>query len=291
MLQEEQNNEPSTSDNEELKNNEFNVSKSELKKIETEKRIKRIHELMEFIDKANEEIQIYQEELWDLLKIQIKIPQKRERKVNKEKEKEKDIDKEKVDGNDIDNNKKEKKVVQLSSFDRFFKPKINKEQSDTLPQKQRPRAISFEECVKKDRMDNFEIIDIFQINGIQHEFVRDCLEKCDTNGDMKLFKRIFIKNIPKEEQILRFTGGKNYQVKRNDMWIDDLNGNYIKHVIRKIFENSYMVANDYDYYSQKNIDQFLINQEHITQFDDDKYIEKLMGLITSSIDIKDNNFK
>ena len=59
------------SENEQDKNN---LSKSELKRIETEKRVKRIHELMELIDKANEEIQFYQDELWDLLKTQIKLP-------------------------------------------------------------------------------------------------------------------------------------------------------------------------------------------------------------------------
>ncbi len=280
------------------------ISKTELKRVETEKRIKRIHELMELIDKANEEIQFYQEELWDLLKTQIKLPQKRERKVRnkddenenknenkKEKEKEKDISK------------------KISPFDRFFKPKeaesevqlefiknndieqnIILQRVDSI-KKQRARAVSYDDLdksVKKKKIEHFEVTDIYQIEGIEHDFVRECLEKCDTNGDIRLFRRLFIKNIPKDQQLLRYFGGKNYQVKRNDLWIDDLNGIYIKSVLSKIYEKSYIVVNELDHY-KANIDQFLINQDHITQFDDDKYMEKLMAQITSIIDVKNKN--
>jgi hypothetical protein len=266
------------SDNEENKNN---LSKTEIKKIETEKRIKRIHELMQLIDKANEEIHIYQDELWDLLKTQIKLPNKRERKIKDKNEKDKN-----ENNNNNNENNIEKVEKKPSPFDRFFKPVIkNNEPSPIIQKKPRPRAISFDDNTKKDRIDNFEYIDIFQINGIEPEFVRECLEKSDINGDLKLFRRIFIKNIPKDQQLLRYTGGKNYMTKRNDMWIDDLNANYIKHVLCKIYQNSYMSVNDLEHYNG-NIDQFLINQDHISLFDDDKYIEKLLTSVTSIIDIK-----
>ncbi len=299
-----------TIDNEESKETDKNnLSKSELKRLETEKRIKRIHELMELIDKANEEIENYQDELWDLLKTQIKLPnkQKRERKVRAER-----ADDDEVETGDENNGKKkekkEKEVKDLSkkisSFDRFFKPPViqevnHNEDENAISQtisltkvdsikKQRARAVSYDEIdknVKKKKIEHFEVTDIFQIEGIEPEFVRECLEKCDITGDIRLFRRLFIKNIPKDQQIVRFLGGKNYQVKRNDLWIEDLNGIYIKSVLARIYEKSYIVVNELDHYNG-NIDQFLINQDHITQFDDDKYMEKLMSQISTIIDIK-----
>jgi hypothetical protein len=124
-------------------------------------------------------------------------------------------------------------------------------------------------------LENFEITDIFQLKDIDIDFVRECLEKCDIAGDIKLFRRIFTKGIPKDHQLLRYLGGKNYQTKRNGLWIDDLNAGYIKHVIVKIFEQSYLSVNDLEHYGD-NIDRFLMNQEHINSFNDDKYIEKMI---------------
>ena len=284
------------------------ISKSELKRIETEKRVKRTHELMELIDKANEEIQFYQDELWDLLKLQIKLPnkQKRERKVRTHDSNEVgDNEMGENDGEAVENNNKKKREQKdiskkISPFDRFFKPVIKevdefKEISENITlikvdsiKKQRARAVSYDDSdksIKKKKIEHFEVTDIFQIEYIEPEFVRECLEKCDITGDIKLFRKLFIKNIPKDQHIVRYLGGKNYEVKRNNLWIDDLNGNYIKNVLSKIFEKSYIVVNELEHYNG-NIDQFLINQDHITQFDDDKYMEKLMSQITSIIDIK-----
>jgi hypothetical protein len=42
----------------------------------------------------------------------------------------------------------------------------------------------------------------------------------------------------------------------------------------------------FDQINDVYVDQFLINQDHITQFDDDKYMEKLMSQISTIIDIK-----
>ncbi len=282
-----------------------NLSKTELKRLENEKRIKRIHELMELIDKTNEEMENYQDELWDLLKTQIKLPnkQKRERKPRIERNEEE----EEVTGDEgkkKEKKEKEKEVKDISKkispFDRFFKPQViekpqvDQEISETITltkvdsiKKQRARAVSYDDLdknIKKKKIDHFEVTDIYQIEGIEPEFVRECLEKCDITGDIRLFRRLFIKNIPKEQQIVRFLGGKNYQVKRNDLWIED-NGNYIKSVLSKIFEKSYIIVNELDHYNG-NIDQFLINQDHITQFDDDKYMEKLLSQISTIIDIK-----
>jgi hypothetical protein len=299
------------------------LSKSELRKIENEKRNKRINELMTLIDKTSLELNSYQNELWDLLKT-ITSPQTQQ-KPKKERIKDIDIDAEGDSGKDSgkerrNRSRSENKRVQeqgqnqvqsednskkKSGFERFFKPsiEINLEAIDELQKpistpnstsnsvkKQRARAVSYDEVeqnIKKKRLENFEVVDIYQLEGVEVPFVRECLEKCDINGDIKLFRKLFIKNIPKDEQIIRFLGGKNYQTKRNGLWIDDPNAIYIKYVISKILEKSYMIANDLEHYGS-NIDQFVINQDHITQLDDDKYIEKLILQINTIIDIKNN---
>ena len=154
------------------------------------------------------------------------------------------------------------------------------------PVRRRARAVSFDETQKKARMENFEICDIFELKGIEPEFVRECLEKCDVTGDVKLFRQLFIKNVPKEQQILRFVGNKNYQCRRNGLWIDDHNGNYVRHVIRKIFEKSYLAVNELDHYDGK-VDQFFANSEHILEISSgDKYMDSLMSHINQIVDIK-----
>ncbi len=294
-------------------------SKAELKRIEAEKRIKRIHELFDLIEKDQEELkkfqnelESHQNELTELVKAQIaagQVRQKRDRKA-------KDVDEECGNNSEKDakegkerrererkerREKEEKKeeVVEKKppgAFSKFFftppppppppvEPVFAPSSATPSPIKRRARAVSYDEMDKKTRLENFEIADIFQLKNIDVDLVRECLEKCDVTGDIKLFRRIFTTGIPKDKQLLRYLGGKNYQTKRNGLWIDDLNASYMKHVIKKIFEQSYTIVNDLEHYGE-NIDRFLMNQEHINSFNDDKYIEKLMGQITNIIDIK-----
>jgi hypothetical protein len=289
------------------------LTKYELKRLEAEKRVKRINELMELIQKINEEIhlkneevKVHQTELQELLKVQIALPpmrQKREKRV-------KEVDSQEEEGTasgtrrreKVEKEKEEEPKKQLGTFSKFFfTPPPPPPPIEVLPTpspspspfspggsgsgKRRARAVSYDEVDKKVRLENFEITDIFQLKNIDVDFVRECLEKCDVTGDIKLFRRIFTKGIPKDQQLLRYLGGKNYQTKRNGLWIDDMNAGYIKHVLMKIFEQSYMYANDFEHYGE-NIDRFLMNQEHINSFNDDKYIEKLMAQITNIVDIK-----
>lgn len=273
------------------------LSKYEMKKMETEKRVKRIHELIELVQKTSDELHEYQNELVDLLKVHIVMPSFRPRRERKGRSE-----------NDEDENsgKEDVKKSAATIFNKFFFAPPTPEEplsvpvpvaittetpSPVTPQtpsvKRRARAVSYDDLEKKSkvRMENFEIVDIFQLKNIDVDFVRECLEKCDITGDIKLFRQIFTKGIPKDQQIIRYLGGKNYQTKRNGLWIDDLNAGYIKHVLLKIFESSYISVNDLEHYGD-NIDRFLMNQEHINSFTDDKYIEKLIAQITNIIDIK-----
>ncbi len=272
------------------------LSKTELRRLENEKRIKRIQELMELLEKLNEETQQYQNELWELLKVQIVLPPTRNRKQNTEKRIAREInddnDSTSIPSNTTENNSGQtivpslpKSNPKIAMFEKFFKIEEPPKVEPILPIKPLPRAraISFDESGGNKKMINFEFVDIFELDDITIDFVRACLEKSDINGDIKLFRQIFIKKLPKDQQLVRFLGGRKYQCRRNDLWIDDHNGGYVKHVISKILEQSYSIANDIEFYS---MDQFLINQEHIIQVCDEKYIEKLMDRINDIIDIK-----
>lgn len=320
-----------------------NLTKAEAKRLESEKRVKRIHELMVLIEKLNEDIDAYHSELWELLRQQVVLLPVRQRRERKPKE----IAAEGGSGSGEEGEEmgqveggRERRVSReplrhvpapppipperAAMLEKFFRSKPGDAEEAAAVKKDdfaqfgltyanfpgnvpgnstaevpvnggvkgggkrraRARAVSFDETQKKARMENFEICDIFELKGIEPEFVRECLEKCDVTGDVKLFRQIFIKNVQKEQQILRFVGNKNYQCRRNGLWIDDHNGNYVRHVIRKIFENSYMAVNDLDHYDGR-VDQFFTNSEHILEISSgDKYMENLMNHINQIVDIK-----
>jgi hypothetical protein len=330
-----------------------NLTKAEAKRLESEKRVKRIHELMVLIEKLNEDIDAYHSELWELLRQQVVLLPLRQRRERKPKEiagaAGSGSGEEGDDGHveaatggmgHVEAANGEKRVrsrhpppqpippERAAMLEKFFRSKPDEATAASTAKKDefaqfglsyanipgnvpgnstiestkkaeggtgagaggkrraRARAVSFDETQKKAKIENFEICDIFELKGVEPEFVRECLEKCDVTGDVRLFRQIFIKNVPKEQQILRFVGSKNYQCRRNGLWIDDHNGNYVRHVIRKIFENSYMMVNDLEHYDGR-VDQFFTNSEHILAISsEDKYMDNLMNHINQLVDIK-----
>ena len=315
-----------------------NLTKAETKRLESEKRVKRIHELMVLIEKLNEDIDAYHSELWELLRQQVVLLPVRQRRERKPREiatgsyaSGDDGDGTGTGGEGGGGGGGGRHVMppippeRAAMLEKFFRSKpeevaaaaaVKKDEfaqfgltyvnlpgntpeevaaraaaaegggGKPVSRRARARAVSFDETQKKPRMENFEICDIFELKGIEQEFVRECLEKCDVTGDVKLFRQLFIKNVPKEQQILRFVGNKNYQCRRNGLWIDDHNGNYVRHVIRKICEKSYLAVNELDHYEGK-VDQFFANSEHILEISSgDKYMESLMSHINQIVDIK-----
>ena len=311
-----------------------NLTKAEAKRLDAEKRVKRIHELMVLIEKLNEDIDAYHSELWELLRQQVVLLPVRQRRERKPRE---IATGSYASGDDGDGTGGGEgggggggrhhvmppiPPERAAMLERFFRSKpeeagaaaVKKDEFAHFgltyanvpgntpeevaakaaaggggagkPVRRRARAVSFDEIQKKGRMENFEICDIFELKGIEPEFVRECLEKCDVTGDVKLFRQLFTKNVPKEQQILRFVGNKNYQCRRNGLWIDDHNGNYVRHVIRKIFEKSYLAVNELDHYEGK-VDQFFANSEHILEISSgDKYMDNLMSHVNQIVDIK-----
>lgn len=119
---------------------------------------------------------------------------------------------------------------------------------------------------------------------IDEKIIKKYLNMNSTNGDIQLFKKMYIENVAKEYIPIRHIK-KKFQYWINDhMQDDDTNGEYIVSTVLKNIELCYMKVNNMDNYGD-DIDQFLKNQEHINRLHDIKYKEKIMALIISNIDI------
>ena len=120
--------------------------------------------------------------------------------------------------------------------------------------------------------------------NIEDKFVKDCLNMNNLSGDIKLFKKMYIENIPKEFYPIRHIQ-KNFQYwSNNHMVDDDVNGTYIKSVILTNIENCYLKVNTFENYSE-NMEQFLKNQEHINKLSENKYKDNFLNKIISLISI------
>jgi hypothetical protein len=119
---------------------------------------------------------------------------------------------------------------------------------------------------------------------IDDKIIRKYLNMNSTNGDIQLFKKMYIENIAKEYIPIRHIK-KKFQYWINDhMKDDDTNGEYIVNVVLKNIELCYMKVNNMDNYGD-DIDKFLKNQEHINRLHDIKYKEKILVLIVNLVDI------
>lgn len=117
---------------------------------------------------------------------------------------------------------------------------------------------------------------------IDQYFIRKCLDMNSTNGDIQLFKKMYIENVSKEYIPIRHIK-KKFQYWLNDkMNDDDTNGEYIINIIVKNIELCYMKVNNIDNY-ENDLDQFLKNQEHIMRLPEIKYKERFLEMIVQLI--------
>jgi hypothetical protein len=132
---------------------------------------------------------------------------------------------------------------------------------------------------------NFKYHDIKSENiNVEDDFIKKCLHMGSLNGDIKLFKKIYVDNIPKEYYPIRNIK-KTYQYwNNNHMNDDDGNGTYIKNTILKNIERAYLKINTFENYSD-DTEQFLKNQEHINNIMEEKYKDKFLVKIIQLINI------
>ena len=119
---------------------------------------------------------------------------------------------------------------------------------------------------------------------IDEKIIKKYLNMNSTNGDIQLFKKMYIENVAKEYIPIRHIKKKFQYWISDHMQDDDTNGEYIVSTVLKNIELCYMKVNNMDNYGD-DIDQFLKNQEHINRLHDIKYKEKIMVLIISNVDI------
>ena len=112
---------------------------------------------------------------------------------------------------------------------------------------------------------------------IDTDFTKKCLHYCNIEGDLKLFKKMYIDNIPKEYYPIRHIK-KKFQYWLNGHMNDDINGSYIINTIIKNIEKIYLKINTFDNYVS-DMDQFFKNQEHINSLSEQKYKDKLLSKI------------
>ena len=125
------------------------------------------------------------------------------------------------------------------------------------------------------KLENFEL---------DKNFTLKCLSMNNLNGDIKIFKKIYIDNISKEFYPLRHIKKKYQYWLDNHMNDDDKNGKYIKETLIKNISMCYMKVNKLDNYNA-DMEQFLKNQEHINNMSEQKYMDKFLQKIIHIIDI------
>jgi hypothetical protein len=155
--------------------------------------------------------------------------------------------------------------------------------------------ISKDKISKNNITENNSIINeesiIFNYKEIKREsylldvdFIKESLHMSNINGDIEIFKKVYINNIPKEYYPIRHIKKKIQYWLNGSMNDDDSIGTYIKNTIIKNIEECYLRVNNYDN-NINDIDQFLKNQEHINKLREDKYKDKLLLKIISIITI------
>ena len=123
-----------------------------------------------------------------------------------------------------------------------------------------------------------------EVYDLDTNFIKNCLHQNSIDGEIELFKKIYIDNITKEFYPIRHIK-KKYQYWNDDkMNDDDSNGTYIKNTIINNIEKSYFSINIIEEYNN-DIDQFIKNQEYISKLNEQKYRDKFFTKIISIINI------
>jgi len=119
---------------------------------------------------------------------------------------------------------------------------------------------------------------------LDFNFVKSCLDSANIESDIKMFKKMYIDNIPKEYYPIRHIKKKFQYWLDGNMNDDDTNATYIKNTILNNIEKYYLKVNIYENYVN-DLDQFLKNQDYINKLHDEKYKDKFLSKIILIIDI------
>ena len=119
---------------------------------------------------------------------------------------------------------------------------------------------------------------------LDEKFINECLNETGMNGELKIFRKIYIDDVPKEYYPIRHIKKKLQYWCDGHMNNDDSSGTYIKNTILKNIEQSYLKINTYDNFTS-NVEEFIKNQEHINNLSETKYKDKFLQKIISIVNI------
>jgi len=120
--------------------------------------------------------------------------------------------------------------------------------------------------------------------NLDYNFVKSCLDNTNIQNDIKIFRKIYIDNVPKEYYPIRHIKKKFQYWNDDHMNDDDSSGTYIKNIVLKNIQKCYLQINIYENYTN-DVDQFLKNQEHINKLREEKYKDSFLSKIVSIINI------
>ena len=119
---------------------------------------------------------------------------------------------------------------------------------------------------------------------IDKELAKKCLESHNISSDIKIFKNIYIENIPNSYYPIRHMKG-NYQYwLNNKMNNDDEQGTYIKDTIIHNITNIYLNINVIENYGD-DTELFIKNQEYVFSMTKQKYKDKFFKNILKIVEV------
>jgi hypothetical protein len=153
------------------------------------------------------------------------------------------------------NNDLSKKIINLENIiNKISENSSNKSHLHKLEETKIEKKEKDKTSIKELKIEDFDI---------DNSFIKECIDMTNINGDILLFKKMYIDNVDKEYYPIRHIK-KKLQYWKNNCMNDDNNGVYIKNIIIKNIEQCYFKINIYENYTD-NIDQFIKNQEYLNQ--------------------------
>jgi hypothetical protein len=135
----------------------------------------------------------------------------------------------------------------------------------------------------KSKKNNLTYRDIkIECFDIDIDFINNCLSMRNIIGDIKLFKKMYLDNTPKEFYPIRHIKKKFEYWNDGHMNEDDTNGTYILNTIFKNIEYCYLKVNSTDNYI-KSVEEFLENENYISNLHNEKnkqlFLKKIIPII------------
>ena len=179
---------------------------------------------------------------------------------------------------DIKNDRKQERKKSFSSHDSETID-IEKSISSIRATKKKEEKSNLKKHNPTNFVNSFKEVKHEKFDSIDENTIKNCLNLNSIEGEILLFKKMYIDGIPKEYYPIRHIK-KKFQYWFEGHMKDD-NGSYLIDTIIKNIELLYFKVNiDYD----DNPDQFIKNQEYIFTISEQKFKDKFLVKIINIID-------